>query len=186
MADRWGKCSALPQLGAYCSPRRFLDITTLPEAGGDELWSPLQPSNRQAQLLPQFGHRLAAAVLELDPLELIPGALVGIQLWGIPRQSLQMQPCRCPTSQVLLDRFPVVDRRPIPDHQQLAPDLTLQLTQKPHDGRSTKRLVLDVGEQPPVGCYRADDGEMVMRQRGPRDGRLPTGRICTSDAGQRI
>lgn len=155
----------------------MLNITTLAETRRDEVRSALESADGQAHFVPQFGDCLATAVLELNSLELIPDALIRIQLRCVARQPLQMQPCRRPTGQVVLDRFPMVNRCPIPDHQELAANLPLELTQKGHDRWATVRLVLDVGEQSPVWRHGADDREVVVRERGTENRRLATRRI---------
>ena len=54
-------------------------------------WGTAETADGQPQRPPQFVEVLAAAVLELDPLEQIQDALVGIELGRVAGQMLQVE-----------------------------------------------------------------------------------------------
>jgi hypothetical protein len=86
----------------------------------------LGPPQRQTQRT-QLG---AADIAQLYPLEIVPDAFDRVQLGGIARLLLQMQPLCRPPRQEFLDGLATVNRRPIPDQQQLASDLAQEHTQE--------------------------------------------------------
>src|SRR5258706_13727791 len=78
--------------------------------------------------------------------------------------------------EVVLDRLATMDRRAIPDDEQLAGDLAQQHAQEAHDIGRVVGMVLRLQEQPPVGREPPDGGQMVMGQRHPQHRRPPARR----------
>jgi hypothetical protein len=116
--------------------RRSLQlIAELVEAGGEQVRFAAEPANREAEFPAQFVEVLAAAVLQCDPLELIPDALVGIEVGCIARVLDELEACR-PCSEEVSDGLGTVDGRAIPDRQQVAPHLPQKLTEEGDDRRS--------------------------------------------------
>jgi hypothetical protein len=68
-------------------------------------------------------HWLPTLVAQFDALEVVPDALVRIELGGVSGQLLEMQAARRAPAQEVLHGLAAVDRRPIPDDQQLAAHL---------------------------------------------------------------
>ena len=89
----------------------------------------------------------AAQVAQLHPFELLPEALIGVQLWGIGRQALQMQSLRRAIGQECLDDLTAMDGGAIPQDDHTAWDLTQQMFQKGHDIGGIDRLILTVEVQ---------------------------------------
>lgn len=137
-------------------------------------------------LVAEVGEVTAADIGQLDPLELVPDALVGVQIGRIPRQVLQMQPLGRSTLQEVLDRLACVDRRAVPDDQQLARDFAHQHTQEAHYPCRIVGFLPDLHEQPAIQGYTADRREVVARQLGPQDKRLAAWRPSTYRQGQQI
>jgi len=79
-----------------------------------------QPLLRAAQRQSQRSQVLAAEIGEFDALEMVPDALVRMKLGRIARQMLQMKTLGGSLAQEVLDGLPAMDRRAIPDDQQLA------------------------------------------------------------------
>src|SRR6266699_6102095 len=92
-----------------------------------------QPRRGREDLLPQVLRRGAADVLELDILELVPDALVRIEIRRVARQGFELQALAQRRRQEILDRLAPMNRSPIPQHEQLAGDLLQELVQKPDD-----------------------------------------------------
>ena len=65
----------------------------------------------------------AADVAQLDTLEIIPDALIRIEIWGIARQLLQMQAFGGPSLEKVFERVRPVDGRAVPDEDDLARNL---------------------------------------------------------------
>jgi hypothetical protein len=82
---------------------------------------------------------------------------------------------RTPGEEVL-DGLRLVDRRPIPDHQQLAGDVA----GNPHHVRGTERAPLHLPAQLPIGCQPPIDREVIPCQDGLQD-RRPSPRRPSAD-----
>jgi len=65
----------------------------------------------------------ATDVAQLDTLEVIPDALVRIEIGGITRQLLQMQEFGGPSFEKVFDLMSPMDGRAIPDENDLARNL---------------------------------------------------------------
>ena len=72
-----------------------------------------------------------------------------------------------------MTRLAAMDRRAIPDHQQLACDLAQQQAQEPHDIFAAIGMVLHLHQQPPIRRDATDGRQMVARQLDPQYRRLP-------------
>jgi len=112
-------------------------------------------------------------VLEFASLEQIPHAFLGVQLWSIARQSLQMDAFSSPLSQKILHCLTAANGSPIPDDQQVARDLAQEQLQEPHDVRSLVRGVLDVHDQPSISGKATHDREVITGQFDLQHWRLP-------------
>ena len=62
-------------------------------------------------------------IAQFHPLEIIPDALVGIEIRRIARQLLEMEPFGCARLEKRLDGLGAMNRRAIPDQQDLARQL---------------------------------------------------------------
>ena len=71
-----------------------------------------------------------AQVAQFDILELMPDAFDGIQFWRIARQWLQVDGFGAPRGQEGFDCGGPMDRRAVPDDQQLLCDMAQQVFQK--------------------------------------------------------
>jgi len=72
------------------------------------------------QFLGHVGDIPAADILQFSTFEQIPDALLWIQFRGIARQAFQMEPFGGLALQKVLDHLRTMDRRPIPDDEQVA------------------------------------------------------------------
>ena len=75
-----------------------------------------------SKLLGHLGHISAAEILEFATFEQIPDSFLRIEFGRIARQALQMEPFGRPALQKGFDHVRPMDRRAIPNHQQLARD----------------------------------------------------------------
>ena len=97
-------------------------------------------------------------VLQFDPFQVSPDPFIRVQLWSTPGQLLQPEPLGRPLGQVRLDRPATVDRRTVPNHQQLAGYLSEQLFQEPDDVNPLVRVDSGKGQdrtlrgKAPVEC----------------------------------
>ena len=73
-----------------------------------------------------------AQIPQLDAFELLPDALVRIELRSIRRQTLQVEALRRPICKELLNGVAAVNGRTIPDEHHSARHLAQQVLQKGH------------------------------------------------------
>jgi hypothetical protein len=85
-----------------------------------------------------------AQIAPLDAFELLPDALVRIELRSIRRQTLQVDPWRRTVGEEVSDDLTAMDRRAIPNDHQAARHLTPQVRQKGHHIRRIQGVVLAV------------------------------------------
>lgn len=113
----------------------------------------------------QLAQVAAAEVAQLDALEIVPDALVGVQLRRVAGQLLQLQASGSTGAQKVLDGLAAMDRRPIPDDQQLATEFAQQHAQKAHHIVRVIGSLLGLHEQATVGGDATDGGEMVVGEQ---------------------
>jgi len=116
----------------------------------------------------------------------MPDALVRIQVRSVARQLRQLEPCRGPLRQEVLDGLRAMDRRPIPDHQQFARNLAQEMLQELDDLGAPERALADLEEEPSIVGETADDGEMLAGTRHPEDRCLAPRGIGPHQARQQI
>ena len=107
----------------------------------------------------------AAHVPQLNAFEIGPDALVRVEIGCVARQLLQLEPFGSALSQEVFDRLTAMDRRPIPEHQELAGQVSQEVAQEQHHIWTAEGVILDLQQQAPSRRDAADDRQMVARQR---------------------
>jgi hypothetical protein len=79
-----------------------------------------QATDFLGQDVQKFGRRIGPAVGQVG-LEVIPDALVRVQLWGVGREGFQVQPGR--TAEELLHGLPAMNAAIVEQHDEVAGDL---------------------------------------------------------------
>src|SRR5437016_10307148 len=95
-------------------------------------------------------------VFQLDILQVVPDPFSRVQVWGIARQLLQIQPSSSTLCQESLDRLISMDRCPIPDHQHLAVDVPQQVFEETYHIYSLERSLLHRHQQLSLLGYSTD------------------------------
>src|SRR5258708_20283834 len=106
-------------------------VTALRDASSQDVPFVAQTLLGATKRHPQIDEIGAAAVRQLDALEGVPNALGWVELGGVPGQLLQVQAPGRALAQEVLDGLPPMERRALPDDEQLAGDLGPQHPQKP-------------------------------------------------------
>src|SRR5258706_1532969 len=161
-------------------------VASLLEACLDDRALVAQPLLGPAQSQGQFGPVMAAEIGEFNALAVVPDALVRVQIGRIAGQALEVQPLGGPASQEVLDGVPQVNRRPVPDHEQLTADRAQQHAQEADNIGRAVGVILRLHKQAPVGRDAADGGEMVMGERHAQDGGLSPWRPGAYGQGQQV
>jgi len=99
----------------------------------DDVTFTTKPSDGQSELVSQLGEVGAAQVTQLHPLEIVPNALIWIEIGGIAGKGLDMYATRSAVGKELLDSFAFMDRSPVPDQKQLAGDMVQQVVKETDD-----------------------------------------------------
>src|SRR5215218_8065790 len=108
----------------YCSQHRHLNLESwLPDATENDISFVSQALFGLAQLYPQLREALAAEVLQLNTLEVLPDPLVRVEIRSVAGQLFELHPRSCPARQKVLDCPSPMYRRAVPNHQQLARNL---------------------------------------------------------------
>jgi len=128
----------------------------------------------------------AAQVPHLDPLEVLPHALVRVQVWRVGRQPLQVNGGRAAICQVALNGRAPMDRRAVPDDQQPVGHITPQVPQEEDALGPGQRVAPNERRQLPRGCDPAHRRQMVTCLEDPQDRRLTNGRVSADYAGQQV
>jgi hypothetical protein len=127
----------------YTAPGRDLNgVSGMANQTADDMPLVAKASGCQAQVLLKVIEVRAADIPQLHAFEVRPDALVGIEIGSVARQLLQQQSLGCILGQEFLDGLGAVDRRTVPDHQQLARDMSHQVLEEADHLGATERVVL--------------------------------------------
>jgi hypothetical protein len=136
-----------------------------------------QTTDFLGQHVHQIGPCIRPAIGE-SVLEMVPDALVGIQLWGIGWKRHQVKAAG--TKEEFLDRITAVDLTIVPHDDQLTRDLLQEIAQKQGSLFSLDVVLVDVAVQCAVEAPRADGdtrdgGDAVVTRAMPQDRCLACG-----------
>jgi hypothetical protein len=152
----------------------------------DDPWFATDAFDGIAELLPEVMKVEATQVPQLDPFELLPNALVRIQLRGIRGQALQMEPLGRSVGQELFDEMAAVNGGAIPDNDHTTGDLPQHMLQEGYHVLRIEGALLDVEIEFSLRGDGADGREMITRPPLPQDGSLAHRGIGADDTGQGI
>jgi hypothetical protein len=126
----------------------------------------------------------ATHIAQLDPFEICPEALDRVQLRGIGRKPLYLDPLSRAIGQERCDEVTAVNRCPILEEQQRAGHLAQQVLQKRDDIGGIDALLLAMKRQLALRRNGADRREVITRPPFPENGRVADRSIGPDDAGQ--
>jgi hypothetical protein len=139
-----------------------------------------------AQFFAGLSEAGAADVAQLDMLQVPPDSLLGIELGGVSRKAFEMQPLASLLMQELLDGATAMDRRTVPEYEQLTWNMTQQVAAKANDFHLRDGVLMDLEVQPLILAHAADDGQMVTRQSVAQHRRVGHRRVCPHDGRQQV
>lgn len=134
----------------------------------------------------EMGEVLAANVAQFDPLEVVPDALVRIEVWGVAGELLQADAVGSTLGQEVLDRLATMDGSTIPDDQELAGNMSEQVLEEADDIRTLVRVVLHAHEQLTGRRDATDHGQMIAAQWETEDGCLATRGVGANRPGEEV
>ena len=140
----------------------------------------------QVQFDVQLVQIRAAEVAEFDVLEIVPDALVRVEIGRVAGQLLQVETRGGPLGEEVFDRLGPMDRRPVPNHQERSREVTQQVLQETDNRRAPECLPPLLDQQPARVRQRADDREVIAGTGHAQDGRLAAGRVGAHQTRQQI
>lgn len=111
-------------------------------------------------------------ILELDAFEQIPDAFLRVEFWGVSRQLLQMNPCGSTFPEIIFDWLAAMNGGSVPDHEQLASNLTREQLQEANHIGTFVGVVLVLHDDLSFGGDAAHHRKMIACQLHFQDGRL--------------
>lgn len=142
--------------------------------------------NGQSQCSPKLREIRAAHIAQLHAFQVVPDALVGIQIRCVTWQPLKMNALGTAIGQELFDRFATMNRRAVPNHQQLARDVAEQMFQEADDILAAIGTLLGHQQEGVVHSDATNRRYMVPSERHAQDRGLTTRRIGAHETGQEI
>lgn len=130
--------------------------------------------------------RATTEVAQFHPLRVPPDGFFRIQFGRIAGEALQMDPRSRSLAEELLDRFAAVDRRPIPEDQELARDVAQQMLQESDHLRASDGLLVDLDAELLVQAHSTNDQEMIVAERVMQDRSLAYRGIGAHHRGEQI
>ncbi len=139
----------------------MLNIGALRYAASDNVRLAPQALDREAQLAAQFREVVTDQVTEFDPLEVVPDAFIRVELRRVGGEPLQLKPSGRSLREQVLDWARAVDRRPVPQDEELAREVAEQMLKKTRAILASEGMVLDLKQQAAGWRDRTDDREMI-------------------------
>jgi len=131
-------------------------------ASADDMPLGAETPRRQTQVIAEIMEVRTADIAQVDTFEIGPDAFIGIQVWGMTGQLVQTPPCGTARGKKLFDGPTAMNRRAVPDHQQLARDMPQQVAEKLHDIGTAVRVVLDVQQQAAAATRASPDRPLEL------------------------
>lgn len=92
---------------------------------------------------------------------MLPDALVWIEIWGVPGKALEMNAPVCFLAKKRLHDLAAVDRRAVPDDDQVAADQSEKLTKEVDDSDRVEGVILCAEVELSVESDSADHREVI-------------------------
>jgi len=162
--------------------KRLDGVTTLGDAPSDHSILVAETSSGQAEFEPQLGQVIAAQVPQFDPLQHIPDAFIGIQLRRVGGQLFQPDAGCTALGEEVFDYLSAVNRRAIPDDQQLARDVPQQVLEEANHIRPAQRADAHLQEELAGGGNAANDGQVIAGEQCAQDRRHAAWRPGADDS----
>ena len=156
------------------------------QAAADDVRLLAEPLTGGTEFAVRFLKITATEIAHLDLLQVSPDAFFRVHLRSIAGKALEVDPFGRPVVEILPDGLASVDRRAIPDDQQLARDDTPQMIQEAdHLGARDCRLV-DLEVEPLMHADGPDDREMITAEGVVQDQGLAHWSVGARHRGQEI
>src|SRR5579885_156577 len=115
-----------------------------------------------------------ADIAYLHPFEVIPDALIGVEIRGIAGKLFEVEAASSPFLEKVFDLMSAMNGCSIPDDHNLAANLAQENAQEAHDRLAIIGSRAYLQEESSIGGDAADGGEVVAGQRHAQDRCLPS------------
>jgi hypothetical protein len=139
-----------------------------------------------SKLMAKVGQVGTADVAQFDSLEVVPDALIRIDVRRVARQGFEMDALRTACGQELPDEVATMDGGAIPNHEQFALDVPQEMFEETDNVLAIERPILHQEQQPLIWGDTADGRKMIACQRDAQHRRLSTRGVGTHDPGQQV
>jgi hypothetical protein len=116
-------------------------------------------------MLLEIGQVRAADVSQFEVFEVRPDALVRVEIGSATGRSLEAQALRRTFGQKGLDSLTAMNRRAVPNHQQLAGKVSQQMLEEVDELGAAERVILHTQQQSSAWGDATDDGQVVAGKR---------------------
>lgn len=110
----------------------------------------------------QFAQIVAADVRQLDAFQIVPHAFSGIEIWRIARQLLDVEAFGGSAPEEVLDGLSAMDRRAIPDKEDLATEFAQEDAEEPDHGVAVIAVFAYLQEEASVERDATEGREVVL------------------------
>lgn len=146
----------------------------------EQIRSPTQPPDRQVEFDTEMIQIPTTQVAHLRMLQMLPHSFIRVEFGCISGESLQMNVLRPAANEKSLHFLRTVNHRTIPDHQQFAPEIPIQMSQKGDALNSAQRFSTLQGCQLPSRGHSTHHRQMLTIKQC-RQNRCLTNRGISSD-----
>src|SRR5581483_5673704 len=122
---------------------------------------PPNPCDGMTEFFAKMIEIASAEVVEFDVLEVRPDAFVRVEVRGVPGKALKLNALGGTVREERLGLLASVDRRAVPDDEDLAADNAKKMREEGNDGERVERLVLDAEVELACRGDGADDREVI-------------------------
>lgn len=161
-------------------------VTRVTNARVEDVVLVTETSNGAAELGLEFGQVTTAPVAQLDPLEGAPDTLVGGQVRGVAGQACEMEAGAATLGEKVFHCLTAMDRRAIPDDQELAREVTQEMAEEAHHRWATEGVGADLKEEAALRGERPDGREVIVGEGDGQDRGLPLGGVGADPGGQEV
>lgn len=110
-----------------------------------------QASPSKQQFVIELLLRLTTDIFQFTAFEQIPHSFLGVEFGRIGRQAFQMDARSRSLSQKVFDRLRAMNASPIPNDEQLPPDLAQKVFEEANHIRALVRVQSGLHKEPPIG-----------------------------------
>lgn len=159
-------------------------ITSLIDTTVNDVAFVAKPRNGEAQFTAKMTQVGAADVAQLDPFQILPDALIRVEVGGVARQLLKMHTLCATLGQEVLDGLAAMNGGAVPNNEQPSSDTSQEVLQEDDDIIALKRSFLHQEQQLVIESDATDRRQVISAQGSVEHWGLSTWGVGTHNSGQ--